>query len=153
MPAKPISLRARAIAALARREHSRTELARKLATHADSEAALTELLNELEAKNLLSSHRFVESRVRQRESKYGTARILAELQHHGVPAELVRQEAQRLRSSEFDRALHAWQRRFGQPPQTEKEKAQQLRFMLARGFTAETYFRIAAQSFSADHCQ
>jgi regulatory protein len=149
MPATPISLKARAISALARREHSRTELARKLAAHAESEAALASLLDELEEKKLLSSQRFVESRARQREKKYGAVRVLAELRQHGVPDELLRQEAQRLRSTELTRAAYVWQRRFGHPPQSDKEKAQQIRFMLARGFSLEVYFKIASRQFDA----
>lgn len=149
MPATPISLKARAISALARREHSRTELARKLAGHAESEAALAALLDELEEKQLLSSQRFVESRARQREKKYGAVRVLAELRQHGVPDELLRQEAQRLRSTELTRAAYVWQRRFGHPPQSDKEKAQQIRFMLARGFSLEVYFQIASRQFDA----
>ena len=149
MPAKPISLKARAITALARREHSRAELARKLAAHAESEAILNVLLDELEEKSLLSSQRFVESRARQREKKYGASRVLAELRQHGVSDELLRQEAQRLRSTELTRAAYVWQKRFGQPPQNEKEKAQQIRFMLARGFSVEIYFQIASRQFDA----
>ena len=54
----------RALACLARREHSRAELARKLASHAESADALTALLDDLESRRLLSDARYAEMRLR-----------------------------------------------------------------------------------------
>ena len=59
-PPRARSLRARALACLARREHSRTELARKLAPHAVDADELNRLLDSLEADKLLSDARFAE---------------------------------------------------------------------------------------------
>ena len=52
------SLQERAVALLARREHSRSELARKLAPHAESREELDRLLDELAARKLLSDGRY-----------------------------------------------------------------------------------------------
>ncbi len=142
-----VSLKARAIAALARREHSRSELTRKLAPHAQSEDALEDLLSQLEEKNLLSNQRFAESLSHQREKKYGSVRIVAELAQHGLSDDLIREHKQRLRSTELERAFLAWQKRFGRPPGSDKEKAQQLRFLLARGFPSQVFYQLVSQGF------
>lgn len=142
-----LSLKARAIAALAQREYSRLALARKLSPHASSEEALNSLLSELEEKNLLSNERFVEALSRQRAKKYGTARVMAELQQHGVSADLLREQSENLRATELERAFLAWQKKFGQAPASPQEKAQQLRFLLSRGFPAAVYYRLASQGF------
>src|SRR5690606_41510001 len=85
MARRPLSLKARAIGLLSRREHSRTELARKLAPHCEDPAELESLLNELEAGNWLSQQRFAESLVHRRAPKLGTRRVLQELRQHGLP--------------------------------------------------------------------
>src|SRR5690606_40282840 len=65
------SLKARAIAFLSRREHSRFELARKLSPHVDpnNPDQLNKLLDELEAGNWLSNTRFAQSLVHRRDRK------------------------------------------------------------------------------------
>ncbi|MFM1881056.1 MAG: recombination regulator RecX [Pseudomonadota bacterium] len=145
---QPLSLKARAVAALARRDYSRTALARKLAPFAASEAEVEEVLQDLIAKNLLSDQRFADALSRQRARKYGAARILAELQQHGLSDEIVQSQSAQLKATEFDRALAAWQKRFGIPPQSAKERAQQMRFLYVRGFSPETFYRLEAQQFS-----
>ncbi len=52
------SLRERALQLLARREHARTELARKLKPHAESVEQLAALLDDLVARKLLSDERY-----------------------------------------------------------------------------------------------
>ena len=67
------TLRVRALQLLARREHARAELARKLAPHAESEEALSSLLDSLESERLLSNTRYAEARVHTRGARYGNA--------------------------------------------------------------------------------
>ena len=64
---RPEELRARALRLLARREHSRVELGRKLAPHAESNEAVESLLDALEQKKQLSDARFAEARGRRNE--------------------------------------------------------------------------------------
>src|SRR6476659_7438078 len=82
-------LKARALRYLARREHSRAELARKLLPHAESQQLLEGLLSELEGRKLLSNHRFAEMRTHILSRKYGAAKIRHDLKSKGVPDELV----------------------------------------------------------------
>jgi len=145
------TLRERALRLLTRREHARAELARKLAPHAESEQALEALLDDLTARRLLSDERYVEMRLNARAARFGNARLAYELRTQGVSSELV---AAALAGSadELSRAQEVWQRKFGaQPEATDAaNRARQMRFMLNRGFSAETIRRIVRGDFEND---
>lgn len=132
-----LSLKGRALRYLSAREHSRSELARKLARHTEDPAEVERVLDELAAKGWLSTERFVESVVHRRAARFGTARIQHELQQHGVHGAEAAAALDTLRQSEPERALEVWQRRFGTPPATPAEKAKQMRFLAGRGFSTE----------------
>lgn len=131
------SLRARALAHLARREHSRAELIRKLTPHATDAAELAELLDTLEQAGYLSAERFVDGLVRRRSVRYGARRVAQELAEHGIAPALQAPALAELRATESERAWDAWQRRFGRPPADVAERARQYRFLAARGFSGE----------------
>jgi regulatory protein len=121
---------------LARREHSRAELQRKLLARCYPPGVIAELLDTLEGEGLLAESRFLESFVRTRIGKgQGPARIRADLVRRGI--EEARARAW-LGEGEFDwEALAAEVRvkRFGaQPPRDFKERARQARFLQYRGF-------------------
>jgi len=145
------TLRERALRLLARREHARAELARKLAPHAESEQALEALLDDLTARRLLSDERYVEMRLNARAARFGNARLAYELRTQGVSSELV---AAALEGSadELCRARAVWQRKFGAQPEAADaaDRARQMRFMLNRGFSAETIRRIVRGDFEND---
>jgi regulatory protein len=73
------------------REHSRLELARKLARHAEEGDDVEALLDLLEKNNWLSQERFSESLIHRRAARYGNSRIVAELQSHGVNGEALQE--------------------------------------------------------------
>src|SRR3954471_5192200 len=83
-PDTPAALKARALRYLARREHSRAELSRKLAPRAESVEALLFLLDELEKRKQLSDERYAEVRSHWMARKYGAARIRHDLKAKGV---------------------------------------------------------------------
>lgn len=135
------ALRRRALACLARREHSRAELVQKLAAHAQGEAAdVDAVLDELIAQGLQSDHRFAESWVRSKAARFGAARLRHDLLAKGVAAELV--EAVLVEACTGDegdetaRARALWQHRFGQPATDVRERAKQARFLQGRGFSS-----------------
>lgn len=79
-----MSIRNSAIGLLARREHSRRELARKLTQRGFASPDILQILLILEKDDLLSESRFIGMIVRVRSRKgLGPLRILAELQTHG----------------------------------------------------------------------
>ena len=136
-----ISLRARALQHLARREYSRQQLAQKLTPYAPDPDALRALLDEFQAKGWLSDARAAESLVRRLAQKQGERRIRQALQQMGVDTHLQESALSDLTHTEGQRAAAVWVRKYGQPPQTLQEKARQIRFLLARGFSSEVVQR------------
>lgn len=136
------SLRARAIDALSRREYSRSELAGKLFPHAQNREALEALLDALERENLLSDARFAESLTHRREDRFGTRRVLLELERHGLSADLLARQRSVLEATELERCRAAWEKKFGTLPADFEERARQTRFLEARGFDHESIRRV-----------
>ncbi len=147
---RPRSLRARALALLARREQSRLEMRRKLAPHAESPEQLDTLLDTLESQGLLSSERFADSVVNRRAGRFGAARIRQELRQHELPAELVGEHLAALDRTEYERARQVWARRFGTPPADAAERLRQARFLAARGFRADVVHRVVGARHDDD---
>ncbi len=135
MPAPKLSLKARALRYLAAREHSRIELARKLARHASDDDNIDALLDWLEAQKFLSETRFAESLVNRRAARFGSSRILSELQSHGVDDATVADLRNSLKASEDERAWAAWEKKFGVAPDSAEARARQMRFLQQRGFS------------------
>lgn len=127
---------AQAVKLLARREHSRAELATKLTQRGYDGSEVRSALDECEAQHWLDDRRFADIYVRQRkDSLYGPIRILAELQQRGINMEPDalsdtlesewRKNATRLRAKKFGLATGLdW-----------NERGRQGRFLAQRGFT------------------
>jgi regulatory protein len=136
------SLRARALRALARRELSRAELQAKLLPHVAETDDLGALLDDLEKRGWLSDARALEQIVRIRGARFGTQRIAHELRQKGISEELINASIPQMKESELEAARNVWQRKFATPPQDQKEKARQVRFLQSRGFSMEVIFRV-----------
>jgi regulatory protein len=129
--------RRQALDSLARREHSRLELERKLCARDYSETVVAEILDELEHSHLLDNKRFAESFVRSGIIKgHGPNRIRMELIKRGIAAcdsYLSNAECNWVRV-----ARKARLKRFGSSrPEDYKETARQARFLEYRGFSSE----------------
>jgi regulatory protein len=125
-----------ALGLLARREHSRRELTRKLDARGFPDDAIAAALDGLERSGALAEARFTESFVRSRIAKgQGPARIRAELAQRGVASEDVDGA---LREAQVDwlAAIRAVRKkRFGpELPRDYLERARQARFLEYRGF-------------------
>jgi len=59
-----------------------------------------------------------------------------------VSAAAIAEAVQGLQATEIERARAVWQRRFGTPPQDVNERARQVRFLLARGFSGAVAARV-----------
>jgi regulatory protein len=134
---------------LARREHSRVELARKLARYVsaetDSDAAASEIdavLDALERDNLLSNARFAEALAYARAGRHGSLRLRADLLNKGVSAALVAEQVGAAREQDLATARMVWQKKFPTPPANPVERARQMRFLASRGFPAEVVRRV-----------
>ncbi len=149
-----LSLRARALQYLARREYSRAELRKKLLPHVqaddDFEQAfdssgpvnLDALLDDLTVRGWLSDERAATQLVHAKRSRFGTQRITHELRQKGIAEELINAALPELKDSEVEAAHSVWQRKFGRLPQDAREKARQMRFLQSRGFSLDTIFRV-----------
>lgn len=144
MAMPPPSLKARALRYLSTREHSRLELGRKLARHAEEGEDVDALLDFLEKNNWLSQQRFAESLVHRRAARYGNSRVVAELQQHGVNGEALAGLKSELADSETARACEVWRRKFGAVAADAAGRARQMRFLLQRGFSQRAV-RVAMQ--------
>jgi regulatory protein len=147
MPPPPsrISLKGRALRYLAAREHSRTELAAKLARHvADDDApdAVEKVLDELTAKGFIDEGRVAESVLHRRANRLGGARVMQELRAKGLSAPVMAEAAEQLRATELARAKEVWRRKFGQLPSDAAERARQWRFLAGRGFSGDIARRV-----------
>ena len=151
MPHPPLSLKARALRLLSAREHSRTELARKLARHAEEGDDIEALLDFLEKNNWLSEERYAESLIHRRAARYGNARIVAELQQHGIKGEALDELKAGLAEDETARCCEVWRRKFGTLPQDAQERSKQMRFLLQRGFSSKA-IQAAMKGVDLDDC-
>jgi len=127
-----VELRARALRLLARREHTRQELDRKLSPHAGSSEDLKGLLAGLKQKNQLSEERFAEERARRLSRKYGAARIRQDLKAKGVSKELIERVSP---ADELERARAILERKYRVPASSREERAKRMRFLQGRGFS------------------
>jgi regulatory protein len=142
LPALPPTLRARALKALARREHSRQELQAKLRPFAEDPDELEPLLDDLEKRGWLSESRFVEQLTTVRRRRFGAARILHELREKGVSGAALAAAQSQLKHSEVEAARAVWKKKFGSLPATLEERAKQSRFLASRGFSAEVVHQV-----------
>jgi regulatory protein len=134
LPESAAELKTRALKLLARREHSREELARKLSPHAESPEVLGGVLRELESKKQLSNERFAEVRANWLARKYGAAKIRHDLESKGVEQHLV---ARVSAAGELERAQAILARKYRVPATTREERAKRARFLQGRGFSSE----------------
>ena len=142
MAMPPLSLKGRALRYLAAREHSRAELLRKLAPHAQERSEIEQVLDDLQAKGFLSEERVAASVLRQRAARLGDRRLRQELHTKGLDAQTVAQALELLRGTEPARAREVWQRKFGQPATDPAGRARQMRFLLTRGFAMDVVRRV-----------
>ncbi len=135
----PGELRHRALDLLARREHSRAELATKLRRRGFAGEAIAPLLDELEQDGLLSEARFAESFVRSRVDRgFGPLKLAAELAARGLDRADAEHAIASLDVDWVALAAAARRRRFGDAtPSDFRERARQSRFLAQRGFDSE----------------
>jgi len=159
-----VSLRARALQYLARREYSRAELRGKLMPHVQADANadceqefdssgpvnLDALLDDLTARGWLSDERAATQLVHAKRGRFGTQRIAHDLSQKGISEDLIGEVLPQLKETELEAARQVWQRKFGTLPQDAKEKARQMRFLQSRGFSLDVVFKVLKKLASED---
>ena len=139
---EPGDLRERALRLLARREHSRAELARKLESTGFVQQDIAPLLDEFETKNWLSDRRFAESYDADHRARAGSVKLAYDLRQRGVSDAIIEVVLSENRDSELERAREVWKKKFGSSPTDRAGKARQMRFLQSRGFGADTIRRV-----------
>ena len=141
------SLKARALRLLSQREHSRSELAKKLGGYLSLQAKvdrannahdhdqekspsdtpalshevqIAAVLDDFEKRGWLSDTRFAEALVRRRSERYGMRRIKDELQRAGVARDASAVLLDGLKNTEFERAKELFERKFGEIAEDQK---------------------------------
>lgn len=143
------SLKARAIAYLSRREHSRLELRRKLSVYSDDPAEVDAVLDDLQRQHWQSDDRYARAYVHRTETRQGAQRILGALRQQGLEDTQLADLRESLRATEPERAREVWQRKFAAPPQDARDYARQYRFLAGRGFSSEVIRRLLSQRAGA----
>jgi len=142
-PDTPAELKTRALRYLVRREHSRAELERKLAPHAESPEALNAVVDLLLSKKHLSDERFAEERARSLSRKYGAARIRQDLKARGVTGEIAGRVSE---AGDLERAKAILARKYRDAAATREEQARRARFLQSRGFSYDVIRRALSGS-------
>ncbi len=131
----------RALALLVRREHSRKELARKLADRGIEKEAASAAIEKLTGDGWQSDTRFAELLVRTRAAHgQGPIRIRAELGTHGLGADIIETAMEAFDGDWRQAAQDLAQRRFGlalaSADPAQRRKAAD--FLYRRGFDGDT---------------
>ncbi|RYG58865.1 MAG: regulatory protein RecX [Alphaproteobacteria bacterium] len=144
------------LAILAKREHSSTEVRRKLATKGYPKADVAQTIQQMVEKNYINDTRYAAARARTRaqNSKWGQGRIKQELSQNGIDKSTTTTTLDELSENHdwLATATRLLKARFPKPlpslndldsglnrqdvlKDLQKEKARRLNFLLRRGFT------------------
>lgn len=137
-------LKAKALRALARRDHGRMELKQKLSQISDDNALIEKILNECQTQNWLNELRFTQSYIRSRAQKhYGPKKIFYELQQRGIDKTLIENAFETEALDWPALAETARQRKFGKAlAKTWAERGKQSQYLFQRGFQAGSMLQI-----------
>lgn len=139
-------LRARALRLLARREHSRAELRRKLAKHVEEGFDLEVLLDDFTQRGWLSEERFIEQAVRAKSRRFGPLKIAHHLRERGIGEAGIANGIAMAKAGEADALASVWRSRFARMPADAAERARQIRFLQGRGFPLEAVLRFVGSA-------
>ena len=135
------SLRARALRFLARREHSRAELARKLAPHALEGEDVEAILDDLAKRGWLSDTRYAEQMIRSKARRFGPIKVAHALRGKGVDEETIAAGFRAAGDDGRARIEAVWRTRFVRRAADAREHARQVRFLQGRGFALDDVLR------------
>lgn len=129
-------LKAKALRALARRDHSRQELQQKLLQASEDLDLIKKILDVCETHHWLSESRFAHTYICSRAQKYyGPRKIRYELQQRGVNADIIEQAFTSANIDWKALAEKARQRKFGQVlPLSWVARGKQSQYLYQRGF-------------------
>ncbi len=139
------SVKNAAMALLARCEHSRAQLTRKLEARGYQGDEIIIALDALQEDNSLSEIRFVECMIRSRAGcGMGPLKIISELQYkHDIAKVMILRSESWMAMDWLAIAQDVYNKKYGEnPSQQSKNKATQLRFLQQRGFTNDQIYKV-----------
>jgi regulatory protein len=141
-PLSEILERARTL--LVSREHSCSELSRKLRARGFDEALIAQAIAMLTKEGSLDDTRFTELYVAERAAKgFGPLRVRAELRDRGIDNGLIDRQLQTMDADWAGYLAEIYDRRYGsEPPSDRAESARRGRFLEQRGFPIELIRRV-----------
>lgn len=124
---------------LARREHSFSEVSRKLEQKGIQADDYLPVLQEFKDADIQSDMRYAESRARALYHKgAGPRKIKLDLQQHGIDEHIGEQALMELEPEWFEMAKHVKEKKFGTSRETDfKQLMKQKQFLQYRGFYSE----------------
>jgi len=139
-----VAVRRTAMDLLARREHGRVELTRKLRQRGALPEMIDTALDRLTEEGLLSESRYLESFVSYRaRSGYGPLRIREELSQRGLQRTDIELALRESGINWQEQLEDTWRRKFsGHLPIDVRERAKQGRFLSYRGYSMEMISRL-----------
>lgn len=139
-----VAVRRTAMDLLARREHGRVELTRKLRQRGALPEMIDTALDRLTEEGLLSEARYLESFVSYRaRSGYGPLRIREELSQRGLQRNDIELALRESGINWQEQLEDTWRRKFaGHLPIDVRERAKQGRFLSYRGYSMEMIGRL-----------
>ncbi|MEP7275759.1 MAG: regulatory protein RecX [Betaproteobacteria bacterium] len=128
---------------LARREYGRIELGERLVLRGALRDEVAGVLDELEQQGYLSDERYAQALVAQKAGSFGRRAIAHALKERRVATAAAADALRALDGTdELAQATALWQRRFGQAPRDERDKARQVRFLMARGYSTSVALKV-----------
>ena len=139
-----VAVRRTAMDLLARREHGRVELTRKLRQRGACPEMIDIALDRLTEEGLLSESRYLESFINYRaRAGYGPLRIREELSQRGLSRGDIEEALRECGFNWQEQLEDTWRRKFSaQLPEDAKERARQGRFLSYRGYSLEMIGRL-----------
>lgn len=129
-----VTLRAKAISFLSRREYSYKELFQKLRKYSDDNAEITLVLDSLTQNGYLSEERYLESYINSKAKKYGALKLKSHL-YHLVDQDKVNEAFNNAHINEVTIIENIWQKRFANSELNFKSYAKQFRHFTNKGFS------------------
>lgn len=124
---------------LSRRDHSRLELAQKLARKSYNKNDIEATIQRLESEGWINEKRFTEMYSESRRRKgYGPRRIAMELAAKGIDQTVIAEQLQIFDNAWLTEVRAIWHKQFkGRLPNDSQTRAKQMRFLFNRGFTQD----------------
>ena len=123
---------------LGRREYTRRELGKKLLLKGSNAQEVDELLGDLECKGWLDDRRYVEAYIRSKRQRFGTRKILQDLESKGVAKSIILEYREEVLEGDLNAAKLVWAKKYSVKPEGPATWAKQARFLVNRGFDQST---------------